>query len=184
MINSLLPGNFYLFFCHLLIFSKSTFRKNSFRNTIWVSNRLDPGQARNLFRPDLGPICLQRLWADDTSWQWVDKGADQSMKLGRFKCAFDVSILLHTGYGYLRFYPGLENLILPMLSYPVCHVRATYIGCIGTNAHCRQVTSLLCSNDIIMWNCILAHIGTSGSLFLNKKKTVVSKKKNPLFKWG
>ena len=34
--------------------------------------------------------------------------------------------------------------ILPMLSYPGCHVRATYIGCIGTHAHGRQVTSLLC----------------------------------------
>ena len=26
---------------------------------------------------------------------------------------------------YLRFYPGIENLILPMLSYPGCHIRAT-----------------------------------------------------------
>ena len=25
---------------------------------------------------------------------------------------------LYTGYGYLRFYPGIENLILPMLPYP------------------------------------------------------------------
>ena len=29
------------------------------------------------------------------------------------------------------------------ISYPGCHVRATYIGCIGTHAHGRQVTSLL-----------------------------------------
>ena len=28
-----------------------------------------------------------------------------------------VQIFLHTGYGYLIFYPGIENLILPMLSY-------------------------------------------------------------------
>ena len=44
----------------------------------------------------------------------------------------------------IRFYPGIENLILPMLSYPGCHVRASYIGCIGTHAHDGQVTSLLC----------------------------------------
>ena len=31
-------------------------------------------------------------------------------------------IFLHTGSGYLRFYPGIENLILPMLSYTCCHV--------------------------------------------------------------
>ena len=51
---------------------------------------------------------------------------------------------LHTRYGYQTFYPGIENLILPMLSYPGCHVRASYIGCIATHAHCRQVMSLLC----------------------------------------
>ena len=51
---------------------------------------------------------------------------------------------LHTGYGYLRFYHGKENLILPMLSYPDCHVRATCIGCIGIHAYGRQVTSLVC----------------------------------------
>ena len=49
-------------------FSKSTFLKNSFRNTIRVSNSLGPDQARHFVRPDLGPNCLQRLSADDTSW--------------------------------------------------------------------------------------------------------------------
>ena len=32
-----------------------------------VSNRLDPDQARHYVGPDLGPNCLQRLSADDTS---------------------------------------------------------------------------------------------------------------------
>ena len=54
-------------FCHLLIFSKSTFSKNSFRNTIIVSNSLDPDQARHFVGPDLDPYCLQRLSAEDTS---------------------------------------------------------------------------------------------------------------------
>ena len=35
-------------------------------------------------------------------------------------------------------------------AYPGCHVRASYIACIGTHAHCRQVTSLLCLSDVIM----------------------------------
>ena len=43
------------------------FLKNYFRNTIRVSNSLDPDQARHFVGPDLGPICLQRLSADDTS---------------------------------------------------------------------------------------------------------------------
>ena len=47
-------------------FSKSTFLKNSFRNTIRVSNSLDPDQARPFVGPDLGPNCLQNLSADDT----------------------------------------------------------------------------------------------------------------------
>ena len=50
---------------------------------------------------------------------------------------------LHTEYEYLIFYPGIENLILPMISNQCCHVSATYISCIGTHAHGRQVTSLL-----------------------------------------
>ena len=58
----------------------------------------------------------------------------------------------------------IENLILPRLSDTGCHVRATYIGCIGTHAHGRQVTSLLCLSDVIMYNCIFAYSGTSGSL--------------------
>ena len=34
-----------------------------------MSNRSDPDQARHFVGPDLGPICLQRLLADDTSRQ-------------------------------------------------------------------------------------------------------------------
>ena len=40
-------------------------------NSIRASNRLDPDQARHFVGPDLGPICLQRLSADDTSRQRV-----------------------------------------------------------------------------------------------------------------
>ena len=58
-----MQGNFSCFFCRLLIFSKSTFLKNSFRNTIRVLNSLDPDQARHFAGPDLGPNCLQRLSA-------------------------------------------------------------------------------------------------------------------------
>ena len=36
------------------------------RNTIRVSNSLDPDQAQQNVGPDLGPNCLQRLSADDT----------------------------------------------------------------------------------------------------------------------
>ena len=31
-----------------------------------MSNKLDPDQAQHFVRPDLDPICLQRLSADDT----------------------------------------------------------------------------------------------------------------------
>ena len=50
-------------------------------------------------------------------------------------------------------------------------MRATYIGCIGTHAHGRQVTSLLCLSDVIMFNCILAYSETSGCLFFLKKNS-------------
>ena len=46
-------------------FSKFTFSKNSFKNTIKVSNDLDPDQDRHSIGPDLGTYCLQRLSVDD-----------------------------------------------------------------------------------------------------------------------
>ena len=40
-------------------------------NTIGVSNSLDLDQAQHFVGPDLGPNCLQRLSAEDTSRQRV-----------------------------------------------------------------------------------------------------------------
>ena len=37
-----------------------------------MSNCLDPDQARHLVGPDLGPKCLEKLSADDTSRQKFD----------------------------------------------------------------------------------------------------------------
>ena len=48
-------------------FSKLPFQKNSFRNTIRVSNGLDRDQERHSVCPDLGPNCLQWLSADGKS---------------------------------------------------------------------------------------------------------------------
>ena len=60
-------GNFSCFCCRLLTFFKFTFPKNSFRNTIRVTNSLDPDQNRHFVGPDLGPSCLQRLSVDGKS---------------------------------------------------------------------------------------------------------------------
>ena len=49
------------------LFSKSTTSKNSLRNTIRVTNSLNPDQARHFVRPDLGKNCLQKLSVNDTS---------------------------------------------------------------------------------------------------------------------
>ena len=43
----------------LICFKINFFRKNSFRNTIRVSDSLDPDQARRFVGPGLGPNCLQ-----------------------------------------------------------------------------------------------------------------------------
>ena len=55
-----------MFFNRLLIFSKLTFLKNSFCNTIRVSNSLGQDKAQHFVGPDPGPNCLQRFSADDT----------------------------------------------------------------------------------------------------------------------
>ena len=57
--------------CRLLIFSESTFFEKYFRNTIILSTSLDQDQARHFVGPDLGPNCLQKLSAYDTSRQRV-----------------------------------------------------------------------------------------------------------------
>ena len=48
-------------------FFKTNFSKNSFRNTIRVSNSLDPDQDQRSVGPDLGPNYLQRLSAEGKS---------------------------------------------------------------------------------------------------------------------
>ena len=60
--GGVLPSACGAFICRLMIF----FKKNS-RNTIRVSNNVDPDQVRHFVRPDLGPNCLQMLSADYTS---------------------------------------------------------------------------------------------------------------------
>ena len=45
-------------------------------NTIWVSNSLDPDQARHFVGPDLGPNCLQRLSADKVGKELNTKQLD------------------------------------------------------------------------------------------------------------
>ena len=62
-------------------FQNELFSKNSFKNTIRVSKSLDPDQARYSVGPDLGPNCLQRLSADDTSRQIVKWSADLEVGL-------------------------------------------------------------------------------------------------------
>ena len=47
-------------------FKNQLFQKYSFRNTIRVSNSLDPDQTRHFVVPDLDPNCLQKLSANNT----------------------------------------------------------------------------------------------------------------------
>ena len=60
----LLVGFFVVFFVICGFFFKLSFSKNFIRNTIRVSNSLNPDQAQHFVGPDLGPNCLQRLSAD------------------------------------------------------------------------------------------------------------------------
>ena len=65
---------FHAFLSSADFFSKSTFSRNSFRNTIRLSNSLDPDLAGRLIGPDLGLNCLQRLSADGTRRQRMLSG--------------------------------------------------------------------------------------------------------------
>ena len=58
-------GNISCYHGRLLTFFKINFLKNSTRNTIRVSNHLDPYQDQLFVGSDMGPNSLQRLLADD-----------------------------------------------------------------------------------------------------------------------
>ena len=65
--DSLPTGKICMLFCHRLIFFKiNFFLKNSFKNTLRVSNGLDPDQDRHFVGPDLDLNVLQKLSADGT----------------------------------------------------------------------------------------------------------------------
>ena len=59
---------------------------------------------------------------------------------------------VHTRYVHLRYYPGVEILILPT-SYPGCHERTVH--CIGTRAHGRQCLVKLTSSCDLASQCIV-----------------------------
>ena len=67
--NCDLLGNFSCF----SFFSKLSFSKIHFRNTIKMSNSLDADQDRQTVGPDLGPNCLQRLSEVDKNRGWQAK---------------------------------------------------------------------------------------------------------------
>ena len=63
-------GNFCMYFLLSAdFFQNQLLKKNYFRDTIRVSNSLDPDQARHFVGPDLAPSYLQRLSADNYSRQ-------------------------------------------------------------------------------------------------------------------
>ena len=59
-----------MIFCRLQIFSsKFTFSKNSFKNTIRMSNKLELDQDQRFVGPDLATYCLQKLPARVNLWK-------------------------------------------------------------------------------------------------------------------
>ena len=57
--------------------------KRSYRNTIIMSNSLDPDQAGCFLQPDLGPNCL-KLSSDNTGRQRVNKAQIKMQKMTNF----------------------------------------------------------------------------------------------------
>ena len=61
-----------------------------------MSNSLDPDQARHFVGPDLGPNCLQRLSADNTSRQRVLSEEDNKKGMPLFMCISNAVIVCLT----------------------------------------------------------------------------------------
>ena len=72
LFNNTLHAGYFFMFCRLLTFFKIKLFKKIFRNTMRVSNSLNPDQDGHFVRPDLGPNCLKRSAAEDyllAGWQ-------------------------------------------------------------------------------------------------------------------
>ena len=65
--------NFACFFVVCGFFLKLTFFKNHLSGITSVSNSLDPDQVRRFVGPDLGPICLRQLSADNKNRHYWEK---------------------------------------------------------------------------------------------------------------
>ena len=87
-------SNFAYSFVAADFFSKSTFSKKNFRNTIRVSYSLDPDQAPHFVGPDLSPNCLQRLSADNTSIHRVKQGIGVHSSFDATLCTETVETLI------------------------------------------------------------------------------------------
>ena len=88
-------------------FFRINFLKNSFRNTIRVSNSLDPDQARLFVGPDLDPSCSKALSADGTSRLRINPCPGEQIKmahsllfLNKFSCVF-VRVCLFVPSGHM-----------------------------------------------------------------------------------
>ena len=71
---SLDPGKFFMLFCLLLILFQINFLDKFFQDYHLSVKQIGSRSGPNFVRPDLGPICLQRLRAEDTRRQRVNHG--------------------------------------------------------------------------------------------------------------
>ena len=87
-------------FSRLLII-KSLITNQYLRNTTRMSYSLDPDHARRLVGPALGPNCLRRVSANDTSWQLFRYGFTSLSELENERsCYFFIIYELFTQNSY------------------------------------------------------------------------------------
>ena len=111
LINSLHAGKFcMLYFCLLFFFQNQLFLGKKFRNTIRMSNKLDPDQARHFVGSDLDPNCLQRLSADNTSRQRVNSYKPN------FSCRPEECRHILTQFGHREITPESVARVLGMMA--------------------------------------------------------------------
>ena len=118
-----------MLFCRLRVFQNQLFRKIHFRNQYHLSVKLFGFRSGwHFVGPDPGPICLQRLWADDTSRQqvticiiisccWPESlyTVKRILKNSQSKDLYD-KWKLNEGGKYFRMFPLEHSAILAIIS--------------------------------------------------------------------
>ena len=141
--NSLPAGQFLMLLLSADFFSKSLFSKSSFRNTISMSNGLDPDQDR----PDLGQNCRQMLSA---------KNVAISKERFNHACKY-IEIMLSHSPAHMS-HAGISRLARGLIFCLSLHLYPCFVNMSNKGSGKSEPKPLMLDDGTLHKLCVLDHI--------------------------